>query len=313
MRLPKIKIINCKGFSLLELIVSISIISITSSFVVPYSLTWLRKEKVNAYTRELSEFFRLIRLEARRWGSSCFIYTNSFDSSNKGVGFAIPSNMVKQVMDDLVAYGKVVRSWIGVQIQALDESKAKALGLDSRNGALVADVVGDGPADKAGIETGDVIVEFNSQKVKTVDNLRNKVSASKPNKSYELILIRDGKKKTMRVKLEEMPSDEVLIGSNVEESSNEIGIKVSSISRSLRNQYNLNAKDEGVVVVSVDENSPSDVAGIQPGDIITRVGTKKCTNPEQFQRLLNDTKKRNMVMLHLKRDGAARYLTLEVD
>jgi serine protease Do len=221
--------------------------------------------------------------------------------------------MVKQVMDDLVAYGKVVRSWIGVQIQALDESKAKALGLDSRNGALVADVVGDGPADKAGIETGDVIVEFNSQKVKTVDNLRNKVSASKPNKSYELLLIRDGKKKSMRVKLEEMPSDEVLIGSNVEESSNEIGIKVSSISRSLRNQYDLNAKDEGVVVVSVDENSPSDVAGIQPGDIITRVGTKKCTNPEQFQRLLNDTKKRNMVMLHLKRDGAARYLTLEVD
>ena len=246
-------------------------------------------------------------------GINTAIYTNSFDSSNKGVGFAIPSNMVKQVMDDLVAYGKVVRSWIGVQIQALDESKAKALGLDSRNGALVADVVGDGPADKAGIETGDVIVEFNSQKVKTVDNLRNKVSASKPNKSYELILIRDGKKKTMRVKLEEMPSDEVLIGSNIEESSNEIGIKVSSISRSLRNQYNLNAKDEGVVVVSVDENSPSDVAGIQPGDIITRVGTKKCTNPEQFQRLLNDTKKRNMVMLHLKRDGAARYLTLEVD
>ena len=246
-------------------------------------------------------------------GINTAIYTNSFDSSNKGVGFAIPSNMVKQVMDDLVAYGKVVRSWIGVQIQALDESKAKALGLDSRNGALVADVVGDGPADKAGIETGDVIVEFNSQKVKTVDNLRNKVSASKPNKSYELILIRDGKKKTMRVKLEEMPSDEVLISSNIEESSNEIGIKVSSISRSLRNQYNLNAKDEGVVVVSVDENSPSDVAGIQPGDIITRVGTKKCTNPEQFQRLLNDTKKRNMVMLHLKRDGAARYLTLEVD
>ena len=131
-------------------------------------------------------------------GINTAIYTNSFDSSNKGVGFAIPSNMVKQVMDDLVAYGKVVRSWIGVQIQALDESKAKALGLDSRNGALVADVVGDGPADKAGIETGDVIVEFNSQKVKTVDNLRNKVSASKPNKSYELILIRDGKKKTMR-------------------------------------------------------------------------------------------------------------------
>ena len=90
----KNKIINCKGFSLLELIVSISIISITSSFVIPYSLTWLRTEKVNAYTRELSEFFRLIRLEARRWGSSCFIYTNNFDyesirDDKKYMGFVV--------------------------------------------------------------------------------------------------------------------------------------------------------------------------------------------------------------------------------
>lgn len=246
-------------------------------------------------------------------GINTAIYTNSFDSSNKGVGFAIPSNMVKQVMDDLVSYGKVIRSWIGVQIQPLDELKAKALGLESRNGALVADVVKNGPAEKAGIETGDVIVEFNSTKVKTVDNLRNKVSASKPNKNYPLILIRDGKRKSIRIALEEMPNDEILISSNFEESTNEIGIQVSSISRSLRNQYKLSSSEEGVVVVEVEQNSPSDLAGIEPGDIITRVGTKKCTNPEEFQKLLKDTKKRNMIMLHLKRDGSARYLTLEVD
>ncbi len=84
MRLPRSKIINCKGFSLLELVVSISIISITSSFIIPFSLTWLRTEKVNTYTKELSEFLRLIRLEARRWGSSCFVYTNSFDYESIG-------------------------------------------------------------------------------------------------------------------------------------------------------------------------------------------------------------------------------------
>ena len=85
---------NCKGFSLLELLVAISIISITSSLVIPFSLAWLRKEKVNAYTRELSEFFRLVRLEARRWGSSCFIYTNSFGyesvpNDKKYMGFVV--------------------------------------------------------------------------------------------------------------------------------------------------------------------------------------------------------------------------------
>ena len=94
MNLKKNKIKNCDGFSLLELVVAISIISITSSFVIPFSLSWLRTEKVNAYTRELSEFFRLVRLEARRWGSSCFIYTNNFDyesirDDKKYMGFVV--------------------------------------------------------------------------------------------------------------------------------------------------------------------------------------------------------------------------------
>jgi len=94
MSFQKNKIKNCHGFSLLELVVAISIISITSSLVIPFSLSWLRTEKVNAYTRELSEFFRLVRLEARRWGSSCFIYTNNFDyesirDDKKYMGFVV--------------------------------------------------------------------------------------------------------------------------------------------------------------------------------------------------------------------------------
>ena len=94
MSFQKNKIKNCHGFSLIELVIAISIISITSSFVIPFSLSWIRTEKVNAYTRELSEFFRLVRLEARRWGSSCFIYTNHFDyesirDDKKYMGFVV--------------------------------------------------------------------------------------------------------------------------------------------------------------------------------------------------------------------------------
>ena len=143
-------------------------------------------------------------------GINTAIYTNGFDRSNKGVGFAIPANMVKRVMDDLINHGKVLRSWIGVQIQPIDESSAQAMGLNTRKGALVADVVNDGPAEKAGVETGDVILEFNGVKVNSVDHLRNTVSASKPNRRYDLLIIRDGKKKTLKVRLEEMPGDEVL-------------------------------------------------------------------------------------------------------
>ena len=114
-------------------------------------------------------------------GINTAIYTNSFDRSNKGVGFAIPSNMVKSVMSDLINYGKVLRSWIGVQIQPIDDTSAKALDLKTRSGALVADVVAKGPAEKAGLETGDVIIEFNDVNINSVDHLRNTVSSSKPN------------------------------------------------------------------------------------------------------------------------------------
>ena len=247
-------------------------------------------------------------------GINTAIYTNGFDRSNKGVGFAIPANMVKRVMEDLIDYGKVLRSWIGVQIQPIDDSSAQAMGLNTRMGALVADVVDDGPAEKAGVETGDVILEFNNVKVSSVDNLRNTVSASKPNRQYDLIIIRDGKKKTLKVRLEEMPGDDILLANNnSSEKTNILGIQVAELNRSTRREFGIAPRDEGVVVTRVVEGSTADQAGIQTGDLITRVGTKKCNSKRDFDILLKETRKRNMVMLHLKRDGVARYLTLDLD
>ena len=246
-------------------------------------------------------------------GINTAIYTNGFDRSNKGVGFAIPANMVKRVMEDLIDHGKVLRAWIGVQIQPIDESSAQAMGLKTRKGALVADVVNDGPAEKAGVETGDVILEFNGVKVNSVDHLRNTVSASKPNRRYDLLIIRDGKKNTIKVKLEEMPGDEVLLASPLPKETNPLGIQVAELNRGNRREFGIDAGDEGVVVTHVADGSAAHDAGIRLGDLITRVGTKKCNTPSEFKQLLNETRKRNMVMLHLKRDGAARYMTLELD
>jgi Do/DeqQ family serine protease len=246
-------------------------------------------------------------------GINTAIYTNGFDRSNKGVGFAIPANMVKKVMSDLIDHGKVLRSWIGVQIQPIDETSAQALNLKKRSGALVADVVADGPAEKAGVETGDVIIEFNEVEVNSVDHLRNTVSSSAPNKRYDLVVIRDGRKKIIKVTLEELPGDEVLLSSNRSEPTNELGIQVSELTRSSRREYGIGSREEGVIVTSVKDGSVSANAGIQVGDLITRVGTKKCKTPQEFKRLLEQTRKRDMVMLHLKRDGAARYMTLELE
>ena len=247
-------------------------------------------------------------------GINTAIYTNSFDRSNKGVGFAIPSNMVKQVMADLIQHGKVLRSWIGVQIQPLNDSSARAMGLKSPDGALVSDVVKDGPAKKAGLKTGDVIIEFNHVQVKNVDHLRNTVSASKPNKRYDLIVIRDGRKKTLKVTLEEMPGDDALATvSRPPAQTNELGIQVSSLSQSVIREYDISKGEEGVIVIAVVEGSIAAEAGIRIGDLITRVGTKKCNSPRGFAALIKETQKKNMVMLHMKRDGVAQYMTLELN
>ena len=246
-------------------------------------------------------------------GINTAIYSNGyFDRGNKGVGFAIPSNMVKKVMSDLIAYGEVVRSYIGVQIQPINDTAAKALDLKTRSGALVANVIEDGPADKAGIETGDVIVEFDGMMIKSVDHLRNNVSVSKPNNFYNLGVIRDGRKKSFKVKLEKMPNDDKLALNVQTENSNELGIEVSNLNRLNRQEFGINSQDAGIVVTRVLSDSPSAEAGIQAGDLITRVGSRRCRNIKEFDALVKNTKRRGMLMLHIKRDGNAQYVTLDL-
>ena len=246
-------------------------------------------------------------------GINTAIYSNGyFDRGNKGVGFAIPSNMVKKVMSDLIAYGEVVRSYIGVQIQPINDTAAKALDLKTRSGALVANVIEDGPADKAGIETGDVIVEFDGMMINSVDHLRNNVSVSKPNNFYNLGVIRDGRKKSFKVKLEKMPNDDKLALNVQTENSNELGIEVSNLNRLNRQEFGINSQDAGIVVTRVLSDSPSAEAGIQAGDLITRVGSRRCRTIKEFDALVKNTKRRGMLMLHIKRDGNAQYVTLDL-
>ena len=246
-------------------------------------------------------------------GINTAIYSNGyFDRGNKGVGFAIPSNMVKKVMSDLIAYGEVVRSYIGVQIQPINDTAAKALDLKTRSGALVANVIEDGPADKAGIETGDVIVEFDGMMINSVDHLRNNVSISKPNNFYNLGVIRDGRKKSFKVKLEKMPNDDKLALNVQTENSNELGIEVSNLNRLNRQEFGINSQDAGIVVTRVLSDSPSAEAGIQAGDLITRVGSRRCRTIKEFDALVKNTKRRGMLMLHIKRDGNAQYVTLDL-
>ncbi len=256
----------------------------------------------------------LLNVAGELIGINTAIYTGGFDRSNKGVGFAIPSNMVKKVMDDLIAHGRVIRSWIGVQIQAIDDQYAKALGLKTRDGALVADVVKNGPGKKAGLKTGDVIIAFDKKKIKSVDHLRNTVSSSKPNRKYDITVIRDKKEKVIRVRLEEMPGDEVRLASEKsDEDSRGVGFVVKNITKNLIQEFDIEDTSEGVIVTEVSPSSDAARKGIRPGDIVTRVGTVKVENAREFNTLIKKARKDDVVLLHLKRNNTARYLTLELN
>ncbi|MFQ6612197.1 MAG: Do family serine endopeptidase [Fidelibacterota bacterium] len=255
----------------------------------------------------------LLNLDGELVGINTAIYTGGYDRSNKGVGFAIPSNMVKKVMKDLIEKGRVIRAWIGVQIQPLDDSNARALGLQTRDGALIADVVNNSPAEKAGLQTGDVILIFDGKKVHSVDHLRNIVSASTPNKRYDLKIVRDGRERAISVRLEEMPGDDVVLASTkqkIEDSS--IGIKVKDISKTLLNEYGISGRPKGVIVINVQPGSPAARVGIRPGDIITRVGTKPVSGSREFKSMVKKAEKNDVVLLHVKRGNVARYVTIDL-
>jgi S1-C subfamily serine protease len=125
-------------------------------------------------------------------------------------------------------------------------------------------------------------------------------------------VIRDGRKKSFKVKLEKMPNDEQLAINEQNENANELGIEVSDLNRLNRQEFNINSQDNGIVVTRIFLDSPADDAGIQVGDLITRVGSRRCKSIKQFDSLVKNTKRRGMLMLHIKREGNAQYVTLDL-
>ncbi len=254
----------------------------------------------------------LLNLDGELIGINTAIATGGMERSNRGVGFAIPSNMIKKVMNDLIEKGYVVRSWLGVYIQPVEDKVARALDLSNRDGALVSDIVEDSPAEKAGLKTGDVIVEFNGEKIADPSHLKNIVSSTAPGNNSKVIIVRDGEWKTINVKLEEREQENqtFAITNNVNMS---LGIEVRDISNTLAERYDINPESTGVLVTDVDKKSNAYKAGIRVGDILTRVGTKKITSSKNFNDLVEDIKEYDSLLLLVKRGERSSYFAFEID
>ena len=254
----------------------------------------------------------LLNLDGELVGINTAIATGGMERSNRGVGFAIPSNMIKKVMSDLIEKGYVVRSWLGVYIQPVEDKVARALDLKNRDGALISDIVDDSPAEKAGIKTGDVIIEFNGEKITDPSHLKNIVSSTAPGNNSKVVIVRDGEWKTINVKLEELEQENQTVATmNNEEST--FGIEVRDISSSLAERYEIDPKSSGVLVTDIDKKSNAFEAGIRVGDIITRVGTKKVISSKDFIDLIEESKKQDSLLLLVKRGERSSYFAFEID
>ena len=253
----------------------------------------------------------LISMDGKLIGINTAIATGGSERSNRGVGFAIPSNMVKRIMSDLIDKGFVTRAWLGVFIQELDSETAKGLNIKTRNGALITDVVDGGPAEEGGIQEGDVIIAFNDQLISDPSNLKNVVSLTPPNSKNRVKVIRDGSKKIVEVILEELPDQVQNFSVRDRVRSNEFGLQLKEITDSLQKKYNLKDTD-ALVVIKIDKDGEAYNKGIREGDIVKRVGTEKVETVKAFKRLIDKSREKGTLLLLVKKpNGGSKFYTLK--
>jgi serine protease Do len=228
-----------------------------------------------------------------------------------GIGFAIPVNMAKHVMESLIKTGKVERGYLGVVIRGLNEALAKQFQVPDTSGALVQDVSAGGPADKGGIKVGDVIRKLNGQTVEGSGQLTAMVTSMNPGTVVSLDLLRDGKPLTVKVTLGERPAN-VGISPGVGQAPSEgtlRGIQVQNLTPAIRNQLGLPSNVQGVVIANLDQDSPAAQADLQAGDVIESINRQPVRNVEDFNRLASQAT--GQVLLRVNRQGTGLFVVLE--
>ncbi|HJM84446.1 MAG TPA: Do family serine endopeptidase [Candidatus Marinimicrobia bacterium] len=254
----------------------------------------------------------LFNLDGELVGINTAIATDGFSRANAGVGFAIPINMVKRVMEDLISDGKVTRGWLGVQIQDVDDGMAKALELDDRNGAIISQVIQNSPAEDAGVKEQDVIIEVDGEKVNDSSNLKNLISSGRPNDKTKLTVIRDGREKYLTVILGLRPGEKELTETYRygEKLFDILGLRVETFEN--RDPKNLDYVN-GVKIVEVKKDSPAFDNNIKRGDIITEMGKTNIKEKDEYDLELESYSKGNTIMLRIVRNGNPLYVAFEIE
>jgi serine protease Do len=239
---------------------------------------------------------------------------------NVGIGFAIPANQARRIIDDLREDGKVDRGWLGVHIQGLDEDLANSLGLDKADGALVAQVTPDSPAAKAGFKQGDVILSFDGKEIENLRDLTGAVADTQAGTKVDVGVWRDGSERTIQAEIGQMPGQEQMAALSGEEQPQEsdapkLGLMLAELTPDAREQFELSADAKGVVVTDVQPGSPAAEKGLQRGDVIVEANRKQVSDPKAVADAVREAADRgdDTVLLLIQRDGQNRFVAVGLE
>ncbi|HEX6956791.1 MAG TPA: DegQ family serine endoprotease [Ferrovibrio sp.] len=242
-----------------------------------------------------------------------------------GIGFAVPANLARPVVKQLIEFGRTKRGWLGVQIQSVTDEMVEALGLDKARGALVAKVVPGGPAEKAGIESGDVIVALDGKPIATTNALTRSVAETPVGKTVNVDVLRKGKKRTVKATLGELEA--ALASAKAEENAGkangprsrpgrnetdlaDLGLRIAPLTKELRQKYDIKDDVKGVVVTDVDPDGAAAQRDVRAGDVIIEVAQSEVRNAEDVVEMIKALKdaKRKVALLQIQRSGEPRFV-----
>jgi serine protease Do len=254
----------------------------------------------------------LVDADGRLIGINTAIYSRS--GGNQGVGFAIPTDLAKGVMESLIKYGKVTRGYLGVNIQDVSGPLAREFNVKDYTGALVGDVVPDGPAAKGGLKSGDIIKTFNNKPVADSQHLRMDVAGVAPGETVLMEVVRDGSTKALKVHVGNWPGAEQVADNNSSDSEKDAtlqGVGVTDLDSQARQQFNIPEQVKGgAVVTGVDSNSASAEAGLKPGDVILEINRHAVANAEDAVKLTEHARERT-TLLHVWSGNGSHYMVVD--
>jgi serine protease Do len=222
----------------------------------------------------------------------------------QGIGFSIPSNMARSVMESLIREGKVTRGWLGVTIQPITKELADQFGFRSEEGSLVSDVVEGSPAEKAGLRRGDIIAKYQGKEMGNPTELRNAVASTPPGTEAELGIIREGKEKTLSVSIGELPEDITAFLRGADNALAEV--QVQDITPEIRRSLGISEKVEGVLVTF-----PGEDTGLRRGDVIVEINRNPVTGTEEYNEIVSQIGAESDILLLVYREGGVFYMTIK--